>query len=225
MVTRTHALNLGDQVARAYPRVYIDADVVVTLSTIRKLVQRLQTGEIIAVAPRPNFELTNCSWAVRSFYNIRCRLPSFREGIGGSGVYVLSEIARRRFGVFPTLVADDAFVRIQFKPQERETLASVCSTVFAPRKISNLITIETRADFGNFELVRLYPALWANKGDSNRRALISLFARPLLWPPLLVYLYVRILARQKAKRLLRNRSFLWERDDTSRAGTGSAPAL
>ena len=111
------------------------------------------------------------------------------------------------------------------KPQERETLASVCSTVFAPRKISNLITIETRADFGNFELVRLYPALWANKGDSNRRALISLFARPLLWPPLLVYLYVRILARQKAKRLLRNRSFLWERDDTSRAGTGSAPAL
>jgi glycosyltransferase involved in cell wall biosynthesis len=220
LASKPHALNLGDQVARAYPRMYVDADVVVTLSTIRALAQRLERGGVIAVAPRPYFDLTGCSWLVRAFYDVRCRLPSFGEGIGGSGVYALSEIARCRFGAFPSLVADDAYVRVQFKPVERETLASVHSIVFAPHRINNLIAIEARADFGNFELARLYPELWTNKGSSNRKTLIGLLKRPLLWPRLFVYLFVRIIARRKAKSLRPGNAFFWERDDTSRGAPG-----
>ena len=214
---KTHALNLGDQAARAFPRVYMDADVVVTLSTIRALAERLERGGVIAVAPRAHFDLTGCSWLVRAFYGIRCRLPSFGEGIGGSGVYALSEIARRRFEAFPKLVADDTFIRVQFKPEERETLAFVRSVVFVPHTIKNLIAIETRADFGTFELARLYPDLWANKGDSNHKTLLSLFKNPLLWPGLFIYSYVRSIARSKAEIHLRTNTFVWERDDTSRA--------
>src|ERR1700733_469416 len=172
---KTHALNLGDQAARAFPRIYMDADVIVTLSTIRVLAERLGKGDVIAVAPRPYFDLTGCSWPVRAFYDIRSRLPSFGEGIGGSGVYALSEVARRRFDAFPKLIADDTYVRVQFKPEERETIVSVRSIVFAPRTINNLIAIEARADFGTFELARLYPDLWANKGDSNHKVLVNLF--------------------------------------------------
>ena len=117
LANKTHALNLGDRVARAFPRIYVDADVVVTLSTIRALAECFKRGDVIAVAPRPHFDLTGCSWPVRAFYDIRCRLPSFDEGIGGSGVYALSEIARRRFDDFPNLVADDTYVRVQFKPE------------------------------------------------------------------------------------------------------------
>ena len=219
---KTHALNLGDQVARAFPRIYVDADVVVTLSTIRALAERLERGDVIAVAPRPYFDLTGCSWPVRAFYDIRCRLPSFGEGIGGSGVYALSEIARRRFDDFPNLVADDTYVRVQFKREERETLTSVRSIVFAPHTINNLIAIEARADFGTFELARLYPELWTNKGDSNHKALMSLFKHPLLWPRLLIYWYVRAIARRKATIRLRTNSFIWERDQTSR-GTAGGP--
>jgi glycosyltransferase involved in cell wall biosynthesis len=214
---KTLALNLGDQAARAFPRVYMDADVVVTLSTIRALAERLARGGVIAVAPRAYFDLTGCSWLVRAFYDIRCRLPSFGEGIGGSGVYALSEIARRRFEAFPKLVADDTYVRVQFKPEERETLAFVRSVVFVPHTIKNLITIEARADFGTFEIARLYPELWANKGDSNKKTLLSLFKHPLLWPGLFIYWYVRTIARGKAKIRLRTNTFVWERDDTSRA--------
>lgn len=217
---KTLALNLGDQAARAFPRIYMDADVVVTLSTIRALAERLERGGVIAVAPRAYFDLTGCSWWVRAFYDIRCRLPSFGEGIGGSGVYALSEIARRRFEAFPKLVADDTYIRVQFKPEERETLAFVRSVVFVPHTIKNLIAIEARADFGTFELARLYPELWENKGDSNYKALMSLFKHPLLWPGLFIYWYVRTIARGKAKICLRNNTFVWERDDTSRGSPG-----
>lgn len=226
---KTHALNLGDQVARAFPRIYIDADVVVTLSTIRTLADRLKRGGVLAVAPRPYFDLTGCSWPVRAFYDIRCRLPSFGEGIGGSGVYALSEIARRRFNEFPNLVADDTYVRVQFKPEERETLTSVKSIVFAPHTINDLIAIEARADFGTFELARRYPELWSNKGGNNHKTLMSLFKHPSLWPRLFIYGYVRAIARRSAKIRLRNNTFIWERDQTSRNAAGepdsSSPSL
>lgn len=222
---KAHALNLGDQAARVFPRIYVDADVVVALSTIRALVDRLERGDILAVAPKPYFDVTDCSWPVRAFYDIRCRLPSFGEGIGGSGVYALSEIARRRFDNFPELVADDTYVRIQFKPEERETLAFVRSIVFAPQTIKNLIAIEARADFGSFELARLYPDLWENKGDSNKGTLMSLFKDPLLWQRLFVYWYVRAIARHKAKNRLRTNTFVWERDDTSRSRAPSSSSL
>ena len=214
--SKSHALNLGDQAARTFPRIYIDADVIVTIFTIRALAARLERGDVVAVAPRPYFDLNGCSWLVRAFYDVRCRLPSYNEGIGGSGVYALSETARRRFDHFPQLVADDTYVRVQFKPEERETLASVKSTVFCPRNVKELIVIEARADYGTFELARSFPELWTNKGDSNHKDLIRLFTRPLLWPRLLIYLCVRSVARRKAKIRSRTDTFAWERDDSSR---------
>jgi hypothetical protein len=89
--------------------------------------------------------------------------------------------------------------------------------VVAPRKIKNLIAIEARADYGTIQLGRVHSDLWKNKGDSNHRALVNLFKNPVLWPGLLVYCYVRIRARHNAKLRLQTNSFVWERDDTSRA--------
>ena len=124
--------------------------------------------------------------------------------------------ARRRFDVFPKLIADDLYVRVQFKPEERETLAVARSIVFAPHTVNKLIAIETRADLGSFELSRLYPELWKNRGDSNNRTLVTLFKNPLLWPRLFTYWYVKTMARRKAKIRLRTNTLVWERDETSR---------
>jgi len=48
---KPHALNLGDQAAIGFPRIYADADVVITPDTIRTLARRLQCGDVLAVAP------------------------------------------------------------------------------------------------------------------------------------------------------------------------------
>jgi len=216
VASKTNALNLGDQTTSAFPRVYADADVVVTLDAIRALASRLQRGDVSAVAPQPTINLDGCSWFVRAYYDVRSRLPSAREGIGGSGVFSLSHAGRNRFGEFPNVVADDGYVRIQFKPEERETLTYTNSVVFAPRTIEGLIRIRTRAYYGTMELERRYPDLWKNSGDRNHKTVVNLFRFPALWPKLLIYGYVNIMARYKAVARFGTSNFFWEQDRTSR---------
>jgi glycosyltransferase involved in cell wall biosynthesis len=214
--SKTHALNLGDQTASTFPRIYADADVIISLDTIRALATCLGRGYVSAVAPRPRVNLSGCSWYVRAYYDIRSRLPSAREGIGGSGVYALSDAGRSRFGEFPSVTADDGYVRIQFKPEERETLIDANSDVFAPHTIKDLIRIRTRAYYGTMELARRYPDLWKNSGARNHKTVAGLFRSPSLWPKLLIYCYVNIMARFKAMARLGTASFRWEQDNTSR---------
>ena len=65
VASKVHALNLGDQVARSFPRVYIDADVVITADAIRAIANRLEQGDVLAVAPTPNINVAGslCSCA------------------------------------------------------------------------------------------------------------------------------------------------------------------
>jgi glycosyltransferase involved in cell wall biosynthesis len=216
IASKTHALNLGDEAARAFPRIYLDADIIITLEAIRTLAQRLETGDVLAVAPKASFDLARCSWPVRAFYEVRLLLPSLREGIGGSGVYALSEAGRKRFHVFPSVIADDGFVRIQFQRYERETMPSVTSKVFPPRTTKDLIATKTRAHYGSFELARLFPEFWERRGESNIKPLIQLFVDPRLWPKLATYCLVTMTARRRAVQRIRRGAMPWKRDQTSR---------
>src|SRR5580704_4647076 len=217
IASKTHALNLGDEAAKAFPRIYADADVVITLETIQILASRLSAGNVLAVTPTPDFDFAGCSWPVRACYDVRALLPSAQEGIGGSGVYALSAAGRARFHEFPAVTADDGYVRIQFQPEERETLRSASSTVFPPRTIRDLISTKTRAHYGSFELASLLPGLWQNRGESNNRSLIRLFRAPRLWLKLAIYCLVTAIAKHRAQRRLRGGVAGWDRDKTSRA--------
>jgi glycosyltransferase involved in cell wall biosynthesis len=214
---KTHALNLGDAAAQGFPRFYVDADVIITVNTIRSLAHRLERGDVHVVAPTPSFDLASCSWPVRACYEIRALLPSAHEGIGGSGVYALSATGRARFHEFPKLTADDGYVRIQFQPEERETLRTVSSTVFPPRTIKHLIATKTRSHYGSFELASLFPERWKHRGESNLKSLVGLFKDPRLWGKLTVYCVVTTIAKYRAKKRLRGVAVGWERDKSSRA--------
>jgi len=215
--SKTHALNLGDRAASSFPRIYVDADVVITFDSIQRLVSRLQRGDVLAVAPLAKINLSGCSWLVRAFFDIRARLPSAQEGIGGSGVYAVSETGRRRFSDFPSLTADDGYVRVQFRPEERETIVSAVSIVFAPRTTRDLLLIRTRSYYGTFELARLYPNLWKNRGESNHKTVLRLLKHPNLWFKVLIFCYINVIARCKARARFRAHNFFWERDITSRS--------
>jgi glycosyltransferase involved in cell wall biosynthesis len=217
IASKTHALNLGNQAATGATRVYVDADVVIDHEVIRQLANRLEYNAVLATAPKPMFDLENCTWPVRAYYEIRSLLPSALEGIGGSGVYALSEAGRKRLGEFPALIADDGYVRIHFRENERETLASTHSTVFPPRTLKDLILTKTRSHYGSFELAKLHPALWKNRGESNNKSLIRLSKSPHLWLKLTAYGLITIIARRRARKRLRYGTMNWDRDNTSRA--------
>jgi len=163
--SKTNALNMGDAIAQSFPRIYMDADVLVPLDTVRALADRLAKGDIHAASPTPVINVTSCSPLVRAYYAIRSQLPSARQGLGGSGVYALSAAGRARFDEFPRITADDAFVRLHFSPTERTTIPSAISTVFAPRTLKDLMTIRTRIYFGNRELALHFPG---NHGKRRR---------------------------------------------------------
>ena len=213
------ALNLGDQSAGGFPRFYVDADVVLEIDAIRELARSLESEKVLVAAPTGRYDVKGCSWFVRAFFAVRSHLPSAKEGIGGSGVYALSENGRLRFGEFPAVTADDGFVRVQFRPQERKTLPSVYSTVFAPRTLNSLIAQKTRAHYGSYQLQSLFPSLWQNRGESNNRTLLRLFIQPQLWMDLTVYCLVMAFARAQARRRLQGNHFHWEKDRTSRSAS------
>lgn len=215
IASKTNALNIGDSIARFLPRIYIDADIVIKIDAVRELVRHLARNGIVAVAPVPRFDLTGCSPSVRAYYAVRSRLPSARQGIGGSGVYALSSTGRARFGEFPNIIADDAYVRMQFGPWERETVASATSTVYVPRTLRQLRAIRTRIYSGTQELARSFPELQVNADATNNRALLGLMKRPAMWHGVMVYLYVNLIARCIAC-TFRNRTFNWAQDRSSR---------
>jgi glycosyltransferase involved in cell wall biosynthesis len=227
VASKVHALNLGDDAARSLPRFYIDADVVLPLEHLRQLAAALSDRQMLAVAPRFRMNLEHSSWFVRAFYAVNDLMPSSREGIGGSGVYGLSQQGRARFDLFPDLTADDGFVRLQFSPSQRVTVENCFSSVTAPRTLWELIRIKTRSHYGNMELQAKFPQLWtSNRGQSNGGALKRLARRPTCWGKLAVYLFVKSAARWRAWRQLRfGRALVWERDESARAVAVTEPVL
>ena len=70
--SKANALNLGDKAATSFPRIYLDADVVLSMQSARDLTSVLSGGKILAASPgvRTIFP-ANTSWAVRLR---KCRL-------------------------------------------------------------------------------------------------------------------------------------------------------
>src|SRR5262249_21792528 len=144
VASKTHALNLGDERARGYPRFYVDADVVLPLEAVRIIAARLEETGAPAASPSMDVDLTGSSWPVRAFYAVWRRMPYTREGMIGVGVYVLTEAGRARFDRFPDVVADDGFVRCHFAPSERILVDEARVRVVAPASLPDLVRVKTR---------------------------------------------------------------------------------
>lgn len=223
--SKAAALNAGDRYAHHYPRIYLDADVRLSVDALRSLASALTTDRAVIAAPSVTFDVTGASWPVRAFFSVFGRLPYTTEGLVGLGVYGMSENGRRRFTEFPDVVADDLFVQRLFAADERVTVDASFEVV-VPRNLRGLLAIRTRAARGNRELAERSDEL-ALDGSSTTsgtaRALVSLGRRtPRLLPALLVYVLVTAAARARAARSPADAP--WERDQTSRrAATPVSP--
>ena len=173
----------------------------------------------VAAAPRAVFQVEGRPWSVRSFYRIWASLPYCRHAMLGSGVYALSEQGRKRFGLFPSITADDEFVRLQFQAHEHEIVSDCSFIIQTPATLSDVIRIKTRTHFGNHELHRQHFVRCDEKKSGHLGALLRLMHRPTLWPALAVYVYVRLIARLAGyNRYYFGNHAYWERDDSCAAG-------
>jgi glycosyltransferase involved in cell wall biosynthesis len=145
------ALRAGDEAAIAFPRLYLDADVVLSASAARCVLERLSEG---AVAARPPilYDSSRSSAPVRSYYRARARIPAVMRSLWGAGVCGLSAAGRARFGAFPDVVGDDLWLDRQFDPAEIEVVDCEPVRVAVPRRTRDLLNVLRRTYAGKAQL-------------------------------------------------------------------------
>lgn len=211
------ALNAGDAAASLFPRVYLDADITCSLAQLSQCIAHMQTGHQIA-APQSIMEMRSSSWLVKSYLSTWMQLPYYQSGhMVGSGIYILTEQGRGKFSHWPNVIADDAYVRALFQFEEIYVDKNTHFSIYAPRTVSGLVKIRTRARFGNMQLESIYPETKV-LGENNSKALLALlFKRPFRVIDWCIYVVTQMVIINKCKAKLKAADFSsWERDDSAR---------
>jgi glycosyltransferase involved in cell wall biosynthesis len=219
--SKANALNLGDASATGFPRIYSDADVILTLESIRELACALEKDGILAVAPvAKNVFPPKTSWPVRAYYDFWMALPYVQEGMMAAGVYAVNREGRARFGDFPNVIADDGYFRLQYTGEERIEVPTAVSVVSAPAKFWDLILIKSRSRLGFYQLRDRFPQLFTREAKSKNYggAFVAILKKPRLWPCAVPYIWVNVVSRHRAKKQFRKlaKEYVWERDNSSR---------
>ena len=209
------ALRAGDRHLQTFPRLYLDADVVLPGRTARRVLTGLSREGALAARPPVRYETSRSSLLIRRYYRARLHMPAVTKSLWGAGVYGLSAAGRARFTTYPDVVADDLFVDQRFKPGEIEIVGDEPVVVVAPARLGDLLKVRRRAYRGALENRALGLAAGATSTTSTMRDVARLASSGL--PGVLdamTYVFIAATARIY---VAFGRSTRWERDDSSRA--------
>ena len=237
---KTGALNAGDAAAVGFPRLYLDADIVVSAADVRALaavLDRSDRGGPVAAMPARRFDFTGSPLLVRGYFAINRRLPVFRDGLFGRGLIVLSQAGRSRFDTFPDVIADDLFLDSLFASAEKHQADAVVTTIAAPRRTGDLVRRLIRVRSGNAALRgAAIAATTALSADSAVRSITSVrrshpwswlrdvvLPRPWLTPAAVCYVAITVVAALGARRAGRSGGGgpSWGQDTSTRASVSS----
>jgi hypothetical protein len=215
--SKSAALSAGDQVARAFPRIYVDADVELGTDDIRALCAALGTPDVLAVGPSRALALADSPRIVRWYYDVWSRLPEVRAGLFGRGVIGLNSAGHARIATLPPLLSDDLGWSLAFSAGERAVVPEARVVVHAPRTASDLLRRRIRAATGVTQLEGVEGAPHSTARTRPSHLLAIARREPWLAPRVLVFAAVAIAARWRSSRATRRGDFsTWLRDESSR---------
>ena len=210
------ALRAGEEVVTAFPRLYLDADILLSTASARRVLESLGTGQVLAARPPISYDTEHSAPLIRSYYRARTAMPAVMRSLWGAGVYGLSEAGRARFGLYPDVTNDDLFVDQHFHSSEIKIVDCPSAVVRAPRSSIDLLRMLRRIYWGNSENRRLHEPGPANSmtAPAAVRDLLRLFsAGPPSAADALTYMAFAVLARMTVTFAAPSR---WERDNSSR---------
>jgi glycosyltransferase involved in cell wall biosynthesis len=151
------ALNAAERQVTSFPRVYLDADCVLTADDIALLSAAVHAethdgAQSLAATARRVVDTAGRPFVVRHYYRMLEWHPAFRGSLFGRGVVVLSERGRSRFADFPAVLADDFFLDSLFTAPEKRVVSEVVSVVGAPSNGAVLVRRLARVRRGNREV-------------------------------------------------------------------------
>lgn len=214
--SKAEAMRVGNSASDVFPRVHLDADVVLRGSDLRRLVAPLHEGAALAAAPQRVLVTGGCSAVVRWYFDVWEQLPQVRSGLFGRGVVALSEEGQRRLDALPPLMGDDLAASEAFTDAERVVVEDAVVQVVAPRTLADLVRRRVRVATGNEQADRAgvrrpqSATSWRDVADVVRR-------HPRLAPKVSVFLLVTVVSRVRARAAVRTGDFTtWQRDESSR---------
>jgi len=147
------AIRYAESLNPGFPRLYMDADIQLSSGDAHALISMASEFDSDSlIIPRSNVITSNSHPLVKSFYRIWYTTSHVTESGYGAGTYLINQQGRKRFGIWPELIADDAFIRSQFHFDQTHIAQSHCVTVQAPKTVWALIKIKARSKLGNLEL-------------------------------------------------------------------------
>ncbi|MCL6667586.1 MULTISPECIES: glycosyltransferase [Streptomyces] len=213
------ALRAGDDHARGFPRVYVDADVVITGADVRTLTEPLEdeTSGILATAPERRIPLAGCAWRVRAYYRVWQRLPAVREGLFGRGVIAVSKAGHARIAALPPLMADDLAASLAFSAPERRVVDAAGVVIRPPRTWPDLIRRRIRAAVSTAQVEQHRGPQEASARTSKADLKAIVRERPGLLPSVVVFVAAALTARRASRKAIHAQDFgTWLRDESSR---------
>ena len=194
----------------------MDGDIRTHPGTLRMLFESVERG-LHLTSPTGRFDPSELSMAARLVLKGQASNQFYKgdHAPNGSGIFVLSEEGRSRWGLFPeTIINDDGFVGLHFDFEESRVIHEAISEVYPPRTFRSMIGPRSRSIRGNWQLARLYPDLYEKryKGIGRKNA-GSILRKPDRWIPGMFYGASRIIARAKA--LIQLKGDHWNQDRSS----------
>ncbi|AWB91443.1 glycosyltransferase [Aeromicrobium chenweiae] len=215
--SKSAAVRAGNAATDVFPRVHVDADVALSGADVARLLDALRQPGVLAVAPRRVVPRDGCSLVVRWYYDVWEQLPQVASGLFGRGAFALSRDAQERVSALPVVMSDDLAASDAFTDEERRVVDDATVTVWPPRTTADLLRRRVRVATGNAQ-ARDAGVRREDSATSLSTLIDMARGRPSLLPRIGVFLAVTVLARLRARRLIRSGDFTtWQRDESSRA--------
>jgi len=206
--SKTNAINIGTNKSQFDTCILLDADILVRGNDLNQLIKVLSEQDLHAASPKLCFNYQNSSFWVRQYFEL-VKYSNYNQNHRLSNVIALSKKGLTKLGQLPEVIADDEYIRRQFKSSEYAIIPSLSFDFICPKTIKNLIQVMKRVERGNLQLAQL------NYSDKSGSTLSGFARYPILSLPvfLLVKLYSVWLAK---KQLKQGKITQWERDDSNR---------
>lgn len=220
--SKTAALNTGDRNAGAWPRIYLDADIVAGLDSLLAVIDELESSSrIVAARPTALYDTANAHFLVASYYRARTRIPSLHSALWGAGVYALNKVGHESIGgQFPNVIGDDLFVDSHIDPQQKAILETQPVIVRTPQRPTDLIRVLRRNHQANTQYFRREGTDESAErvSDSTKLKTLRNIGHSLHGPhsmlDALIFLAFATISRVSFAR--RDSTHLWQRDESSR---------
>lgn len=218
VASKRSAQHTGDAAAGSqFPRAYIDADVLMSIHDLRRLVAPLTRGSVLAIAPTRIFNRHGVSPVVSRYYGVWERLPQVRSGLFGRGAVVVSATGFDRICTIPQILSDDLAMSEAFTTDERCVADDAHVEIRLPRTVRDLVRRRVRVATGNVQVDQLGLRKPGNR-TSVGTLLRLVWAEPQLAPHLPAFILITAMARIRSRRQVAQGDFnTWLRDESSRS--------